>query len=306
MARFVLNRLLWGIPVLCAVVTITFGLIRLAPGGPFTEEKRYPPEALARLNRYYGLDRPLYEQYFRYVRGLLRGDLGPSLHYPDRTVNEIIAETFPVSLELGCYALLFALIFGLSSGILAALRPNSLGDHCVMGLAMLGICVPSFVLGPLLVLIFALGLHWCNATGWETTTDRILPAMTLGSTYAAYIARLTRAGMLEVLPQDYIRTARAKGLTELQVIIRHTLKPALFPVASFLGPATAGLITGSFVIETVFHIPGLGRMFVLAAFNRDYTLAMGLAVFYAAVMVFFNSLVDVVLVWLNPRLTLDT
>ncbi|MGQ9662726.1 MAG: ABC transporter permease [Kiritimatiellia bacterium] len=305
MLKFALRRVLWSIPVLLSVVTITFILIRLAPGGPFTEEKRYPPEALARLNQFYGLDQPIWVQYLRYLRGLVKGDLGPSLHYPDRTVGEIIAEGFPVSLELGTYALLFAFALGITSGVLASRHPQSFYDHAAMTTAMMGICIPSFVLGPLLVLVFALGLGWCNATGWERATDRILPTLTLGSAYAAYIARLTRAGMLEVLSHDFIRTARAKGLTEFQVVLRHALKPGLFPVVSFLGPAAAGLITGSFVVETLFHVPGLGRMFVVGAFNRDYTLVLGLAVFYAVITVFFNAMVDLVLVWLNPRLSLE-
>jgi oligopeptide transport system permease protein len=283
-------------------VTITFFLIRLAPGGPFTDERSYPAESIRQLNRYYGLDKPILVQYARYISGVvLRGDLGPSFKYPDRTVNEILAETFPVSLELGAYALLFALLLGLGAGIAAALRPNRAADHAVMGIAMTGICVPSFVLGPLLVLAFSLGLGWCNAAGWITAGDRILPAITLGAAYAAYISRLTRGSMLEVLPQDYIRTAQAKGVPALRVVTHHALRNALPPVVSFLGPATAGLITGSFVVETVFQIPGMGRMFVSAAFNRDYTLLLGLVVFYSLLIVAFNTLSDILLAWLDPR-----
>ncbi len=306
MSIFLLKRLLTMLPVLWATVTLTFLLIRLAPGGPFTAERRYPPQAIAQINRHYGLDRPLHVQYARYLGGLLRGDLGPSLKYPGRTVNGIIAETFPVSLELGVWALLVALLIGLTAGIAASLRPHTALDTVPMTLAMVGICIPSFVLGPLLVLIFALGLGWVNASGWSSPSDRILPAITLGAAYAAYIARLARAGMLDVLPQDFIRTARSKGLSEARVIGIHALKPGIFPVISFLGPAVAGLISGSFVTETIFNIPGLGRMFVTGAFNRDYTLVLGLVVFYSALVILFNTLVDVVLALLNPRVRLAT
>jgi len=302
MLKFLTHRLLTMIPVLWAAVTLTFILVRLAPGGPFTEEKQYPQQAIDQLNRHYGLDAPLITQYGRYMGNLLRGNLGPSLKYQNRSVNEIIAETFPVSLELGLWALIVALLLGLPAGIAASLRPNTPLDYIPMSLAMVGICVPAFVLGPLLVLAFALGLGWCNAAGWNIPSDRILPALTLGSAYAAYIARLARAGMLDVLPQDFIRTARAKGLSEARVIGSHALKPGIFPVISFLGPAVAGLITGSFVVETIFHIPGLGKMFVMGAFNRDYTLVLGLVVFYSALVIAFNTLVDVVLAILNPRL----
>ena len=302
MLRFVLRRFLWMLPVLWATITLTFLLIRLAPGGPFTEEKSYPADAIKQLNRHYGLDRPIYVQYAAYLGNVLRGDLGPSFKYPNRSVNEIIAETFPVSLELGLYALLVAIVVGLAAGISAALKPNSPLDYIPMSFSMVGICIPSFVLGPVLVLVFAIKLGWVGASGWNTIGDRILPAITLGSAYAAYIARLSRAGMLDVLPQDFIRTARAKGLTEARVVFFHALKPGLFPVVSFLGPAIAGLITGSFVVETIFHIPGLGKMFVTGAFNRDYTLVLGLVVFYSLLVVLFNTTVALVLAWINPRL----
>ncbi len=292
------------IPVLWATVTLSFLLVRLAPGGPFTNEKQYPPQAIEQINRHYGLDAPLYLQYVRYLGSLLRGDLGPSLKYTGRSVNDMIAETFPVSLELGCWALLVALVIGMAAGITAAMRPNTALDTVPMTLSMAGICIPAFVLGPLLVLVFALYAGQFNATGWYEPSDRVLPAITLGATYAAYIARLTRAGMLEVLPQDYIRTARAKGLTEWRVVGIHALKPGIFPVISFLGPAVAGLISGSFVTETIFDIPGMGKLFVAGAFNRDYTLVLGLVVFYSALVVLFNTLVDVLLAVLNPRLRL--
>ena len=301
MLRFLFKRVIEMIPVLFAAITLTFLLIRLAPGGPFTEERNYSPESIRQLNEHYGLNDPIAVQYVRYLGNVLRGDLGPSFKYPTRTVNQIIADTFPVSLELGGWALLFATALGLLAGIVASLRPNTALDHASMGFAMTGICIPSFVLGPLLVLGLCLGLPWFNAAGWETPGDRVLPALTLGAAYAAYIARLMRGSMLEVLTKDYIRTARAKGLSAWRVLTRHALLNALPPVVSFLGPAAAGLITGSFVVETVFHIPGMGRMFVAAAFNRDYSLILGLVVFYAVLVVVFNAIVDVLLAWLDPR-----
>jgi oligopeptide transport system permease protein len=304
MPRFVLRRLLESLPVLWAVVTITFFLIRLAPGGPFSDERSYPRESIEQLARHYGLDQPVGVQYGRFLVNLARGRLGPSFKYPNRTVNEIVAEAFPVSAELGAWALLFAIAIGVTAGVVAALRPNSGLDHAVMAGSLGGICVPSFVLASLLLLLFALRLGWVNASGWETAGDRILPAVTLGAAYAAYLARLSRAGMLEVLPRDFIRTARAKGLPESRVVLVHALKPGLLPVVSFLGPAAAGLLTGSFVVETVFQIPGLGRMFVAGALNRDYSLVLGLVAFYAVVLVAFNTLVDVCLAWLDPRIRL--
>ena len=306
MIKFIFKRLLELIPVLFISITLVFFMVRLAPGGPFTSEKSFSAEAIARLNEHYGLDQPIMVQYGNYLLNVLKGDLGPSFQYPSRTVNDIIAETFPVSLQLGALAMLFALCVGLTAGIIASLRPNTVQDHLPMGLAMTGICMPSFVLGPLLILIFGLRLRWFNASGWDLPIDRVLPVITLGAAYAAYIARLTRGSMLEILPSDYIRTARAKGLSETHVVVRHALKNALLPVVSFLGPATAGIITGSFVVETIFNIPGMGRMFVLGAFNRDYTLILGLVVFFALLVVLFNAFVDILLGLLNPRVRLDS
>jgi oligopeptide transport system permease protein len=302
MLRFILLRCLQALPVLWATVTLAFVLIRLAPGGPFMDERAYTAESIRQLNRHYGLDDPVHVQYFRYLGNLLKGDLGPSFKYVNRPVNRIIAECFPVSLQLGALALAFAVLLGIPAGVLAALRPHSAWDQATMACAMFGICVPSFVLGPLLAMFFALKLGWVNAAGWESWNDCILPAATLGAAYAAYLARLSRAGMLEVLPKDFIRTARAKGLSEAMVVIRHALRPGLLPVVSFLGPAAAGLVTGSFVVETLFHVPGLGGMFVGGAFNRDYSLVLGLVVFYAAIISLFNLLVDVALAALDPRI----
>ena len=306
MLRFIARRLLETIPVLFIILTATFFMIRFVPGGPFTSEKAVTPEVMRNLERAYDLDKPLWQQYVRYLRNVvLHGDLGPSFKYPNRTVNEIIADKLPVSLELGAEALAIALTFGLALGILAAVKSNTWIDYVCSSTAMTGICLPTFVLGPLLVLLFAIRLGWVNASGWYGPSDRILPCLTLGCVYAAYIARLTRGGMLEVLHQDYIRTARAKGAGEARVIFRHALRGGLLPVVSFLGPAIAGILTGSFVIETIFQIPGLGREFVNSAFNRDYTLVLGTVILYAALIIGMNLVVDVVQVWLNPKLKFE-
>ena len=302
MIRLIAVRALEMVPVLWVIVTIVFFVIRLAPGGPFDAERNVSPEILKNLNAYYHLDAPLYRQYFDYLGGLVHGDLGPSFKNASWSVNELAALGFPVSLELGIYALMVALGIGLTAGVVASMKPNTAQDHVPMSLAMLGICIPTFVLGPLLVLIFALWLGWLPVAGWEGPQHKILPSVALGAAYAAYIARLTRGGMLEVLSQDFIRTARAKGLSEARVVLRHALRGGLQPVVSFLGPAAAGLLTGSFVVETIFQIPGLGRFFVQAAFNRDYTMIMGMVLFYALFILSFNLAVDVIQAWLDPRL----
>ncbi|HIG26511.1 MAG TPA: ABC transporter permease subunit [Verrucomicrobiales bacterium] len=300
MIRYICKRLLEAIPVLLIVATLTFFLTRIAPGGPFDQERNLPPEIEKQLNQYYGFDQSLYKQYFDYLSKLIRGDLGPSFKYSGWTVNEIIAGALPVSAELGAYALLVAVGVGVSAGMCAALFPNRFGDHLPMAFAMMGICLPTFVLGPLLILVFSLTLGWFNASGWIYPEDRVLPALTLGFYYAAYIARLTRGGILEMMTQDFIRTARAKGAGEFRVLVCHAARGGLVPVISFMGPAMAGLVTGSFVVETIFQIPGLGQYFVNAAFNRDYTMVLGTVLFYATFIVFFNLVVDLVLVWLNP------
>ena len=302
MTKLIIRRLLEAIPVLLVIVTITFFMVRLAPGGPFDDEKSVSEEVQAQLDAYYHLDEPLRTQYFRYLGGLLKGDLGPSFKYSSRSVNEFIQLGFPVSLELGLYGLVVALVFGLLAGTMAAMRPNTLRDYVPMSFAMLGICVPNFVLGPLLVLVFGLWLGWLPVSGWDEPQDKILPALTLGAMYAAYIARLTRGGMLEILSNDFIRTARAKGLTERRILWRHALRGGIAPVVAYLGPMTAYLVSGSFVVETIFQIPGLGRFFIEAAFNRDYTLILGLVVFYATIIVLLNLVSDLAQVWLDPRL----
>jgi oligopeptide transport system permease protein len=303
MLIFILKRLLQAIPVLLLVVTVTFFMVRAAPGGPFDQERAVPPEVTKHLNQRYHLDDPLWKQYLDYLGNLLQGDFGPSFKYPSHTVNDLIAAGFPATLELSFYAISFALLLGLFAGILAALKTNSLQDYVPMSVAMIGICMPSFVLGPILLLVFGIWLQWLPVAGWgQISGDKILPSITLGSAYAAYIARIARGGMLEVLSQDYIRTARAKGLSTARIVIVHALRGGITPVVSFLGPAMAGLLAGSFVVETIFQIPGLGRFYVMAAFNRDYTMILGCTIFFAFLIILFNLLADIALVWLNPKL----
>ena len=303
MLRFIISRLLQAIPVIFIVITATFFLVRAAPGGPFDAEKVVLPEVKRALEAQYKLDLPLYEQYFAYLTDLAQGELGPSFKYQGRSVNEILFSGLPVTAELGFYALLIALIIGVTAGVLASLKPNTRQDYIPMSLAMIGICMPSFLLGPLLVLVFGIYLEWLPISGWGSIPgDKILPSITLGAAYAAYVARLSRAGMLEILSQDYIRTARAKGLPEWQVVSKHALRGGLIPVIAFLGPAFAGLLAGSFVVETIFQIPGLGRFYVQAAFNRDYTMILGTTVFLSTLIVLFNLISDVAAAWLNPRL----
>ncbi len=303
MWRFIGIRLLQAIPVILAVITVTFFLVRVAPGGPFSAEKAVLPEVKAALEAQYRLDLPLFQQYTAYLGDLAQGEFGPSFKYPGRSVNELIGAGLPVTAELGFYALLVAVIIGGLAGVIAALKPNTRQDYIPMTVAMIGICMPSFLLGPLLVLIFGIYLDWLPVSGWgDIPGDKILPAITLGSAYAAYIARLSRAGMLEVMSQDYIRTARAKGLPEWQVVVKHGLRGGLIPVVTFLGPAFAGLLAGSFVVETIFQIPGLGRFYVQAAFNRDYTMILGTTVFLSTLIVLFNLLSDILAAWMNPRL----
>ncbi len=302
MLRFIVNRLLQAIPVLFIIVTLTFFMARLAPGGPFSQERRVSERIMEQMNEQYGLNDPLLVQYVNYLDNVLQGDLGYSYKYAGRTVNEIIGESFPASAELGFWAFLVALLLGIPAGVLAAVNRNTLLDYLPMSGAMIGICLPTFVLGPLLALVFGLKLGWFSVSGWFMPSDRVLPAITLGLLYAAYIARLTRGGMLDVLSQDYIRTARAKGLSEFTVVVRHGLKGGLLPVVAYLGPAIAGLITGSFVVETLFQIPGLGRHFVNAALNRDYTLLLGVVVFYAVLIIILNLCADIIQALMNPRI----
>jgi len=305
MLRFIARRILEMIPVLLVIATLTFFLIRLTPGGPFDKEKATTPEIRAALEAHYGMNKPLFAQYLDYMKQLLRGDLGPSFKYANRSVNELIFDAFPASFELGCLALAIALVIGMTAGFIAAVRKNSALDYSAMSLAMTGICLPTFVLGPILVLVFAIHLKLFNAIGWDFPRDRVLPALTLGFFYAAYVARLTRGGMLEILSQDFIRTARAKGASMMQILFKHALRGGIAPVVSFLGPAAAGIVTGSFVVETIFQVPGLGRFFITSIFNRDYTLVVGTVLFYATLIIVFNLITDIAQVWLNPKLKFE-
>lgn len=304
MFKFIARRIVQSVLVLFVIITVTFFMVRFAPGDPFSAERKMPEHIKERLMDHYGLNDPLPVQYFNYLGGLLQGDLGPSFT-ETRSVNRILASTFPVSLELGAWALLIALGIGLPVGIVAALYRNTLADYVPMSLAMIGICLPTFVLGPVLALIFGVWLGWFNVSGWFTASDRVLPALTIGLVYAAVIARISRGGMLEILSQDFIRTAKAKGVPFPRIVVFHTLKGGLLPVLSFLGPALAGIISGSFVVETIFQIPGMGREFVSSAFDRDYTLVLGTVILYATLITVANLLVDVAQVILNPRLRFE-
>ncbi len=302
MLSIFIKRILISIPVLLTVASITFFLIKLAPGGPFDADKAVSPQVLKNLNEAYNLNASQWQQYLDYMSGAIRGDFGPSFRYPGRSVTEMITTGLPVTFELAIYSMLIALSIGIFSGVLAALKRNTFLDYVPMGIAMIGICVPTFLMGPLLVLIFGINFELLPVSGWgQLPGDKLLPSITLGFAYAAYIARLSRGGMLEILNQDFIRTARAKGLNETQVVTKHAMQGGLIPVVSFLGPAIAGLLAGSFVVETIFQIPGLGRFYVEAAFNRDYTMILGTTIFFSAMIVFFNLMSDLAALWLNPR-----
>lgn len=304
MLRFTLQRLLSAVPTLLVLISLAFLLIRVAPGGPFDAERRLPPEIEQRLRAAYHLDEPLPQQLGRYLWNLLQGDFGPSFQYRDRTVTELIGASFPVSLRLGALAMALALLLGVAAGTLAALRQNRFADHALMTAAMTGISIPNFVLAPLLVLMFAVWLRWLPAGGLGDGGLRylVLPVIALALPQVAYIARLTRGSMIEVLRSPFVRTARAQGLPMRTIILRHALRPALLPVLSYLGPALAAIVTGSVVVEQIFGVPGLGRFFVQGALNRDYTLVMGVVVFYGTLIVAMNFLVDVAYGWLDPRL----
>ncbi len=303
MLRYTLRRVLGAIPTLLILIALAFFMIRLAPGGPFDAERALLPEIEANLRATYHLDEPLPMQFARYLGGLVRGDFGPSFQYRDYTVTELIMTGFPVSLRIGLGAMVVALLFGVSVGSLAALRQNSRTDYTVMAMSMTGISIPNFVMAPILILIFAVYLGWLPAGGLGDGAIRnlILPVVSLALPQIAYIARLTRGSMIEVLRSPFIRTAKAQGLPQAKILLRHALKPALLPIVSYLGPATAAVITGSVVIEQIFGVPGLGRFFVQGALNRDYTLVMGVVVFYGVLIVFANLLVDLAYAWLDPK-----
>ncbi len=303
MLRYTLLRILGAIPTLLLVIALAFLMVHAAPGGPFADDRAVSPEVEANLRAAYHLDDPLPQQFLRYVAGLVRGDLGPSIRYPDRTVSELIGTAFPYSLQLGALAIALALLVGVGAGTLAALRQNSSLDRIVTGLSMTGISIPVFVVAPVLVLLFAVKLQWLPA-GWSGASGAgkyVLPVITLALPQLAYIARLTRASMIDVLGRDFIRTARAQGLGTATVVRVHALKPAMLPVLSYLGPAIAAILTGSVVVEEVFGIPGLGQFFVRGALNRDYTLVLGIVVFYASLIVALNLVVDILYGVIDPR-----
>jgi len=284
------------------VVTLTWGLIRIAPGNFYDSDKPLPPAIEANIKRKYGLDKPWYQQYGLMMSNIVRLDFGDSLKYQGQTVNEIIRRHLPYSATMGILAYLLALIVGLSAGIFAALKQNSLFDYGSMAVAMLGLSVPNFVLGPILVLAFALGLYWLPPARWGGISSLVLPVVTLAAIYAAYIARLTRAGMLEVLRSDYIRTARAKGLDEKTVLLKHALRGGIIPVVSFTGPALAALLAGTVVVERVFSIPGLGNIFIQSVLNRDEPLILGIVAFLSILVMIFNLVVDISYGFLDPRI----
>ena len=305
MLLYALKRFIGAWPTLLILIALAFFMIRAAPGGPFDSERNLPPEIEANLRAAYHLDEPLIAQFGRYLGGLARGDFGPSFQYKDFTVTELIASGFPVSLRLGGLAMLLAVVVGVAIGTLAALRHNGPADRIAMAVAMTGISIPNFVMAPLLILVFAIYLGWLPAGGLGegSPSHLVLPVIALALPQIAYISRLTRGSMIEVLNSPFIRTARAKGLPERKVVLGHALKPALLPVVSYLGPATAAVITGSVVIEQIFGVPGLGRYFVQGALNRDYTLVMGVVVFYGVLIIAFNFIVDLVYAWLDPRVS---
>ena len=303
MIQLIFKRLLTYIPVLLVVVIITFLMIHAAPGGPFDAERVASPEIIEKLNEAYDLDKPIHVQIYNYLFNALQGDFGPSFKYPGRSVSELIMSGLPTTIELAFYSILFALFLGVISGLVASLNPGKILDIIPMSISLLGICIPSIILGPILVLIFGIWYEVLPVYGWgDNPGDKILPTITLGTAYAAIFARLTRGGMLEILGQDFIRTARAKGLSELRIILVHALRGGILPVISFLGPAIAGLLAGSFVVETIFQINGVGRFYVQAAFNRDYMMILGTSILFTFMTLTFVLISDIIASFLNPTL----
>ena len=305
MFQYAIRRLFGTLPTLLLIIALAFFMMRLAPGGPFDKERKVTAEVEANLMAAYHLDEPLPMQFVRYLGNILRGDFGPSFQYKDFTVTELIWGGFPTSLKIGGMAILLAAMIGLTLGTLAALKQNSAIDYAVMALAMTGITIPNFVVAPVLTLVFGLWLSWLPVGGWGSWSQVILPTVALGLPQIAAIARLTRGSMIEVLRSNYVRTARAKGLPEHIAITRHAMRAAMVPVVSYMGPAVAGIITGSVIIEQIFSIPGIGRYFVQAALNRDYTLVMGVTIFYGLLIILFNLAVDLMYGLLDPRVRYD-
>ena len=304
MLKFIFKRLLEALPTLFILITFSFFLMRLAPGSPFTSERAYPPEVMANIEAKYHLNEPLQKQYFLYLENLFKGDFSPSFKYKDQSVNDLIASAFPVSLKLGMVAFAFAVVLGITAGTLAALNQNSRWDYILMSFSMLGVIMPSFVFAPVLVLIFAIYLGWLPAGGWNGGSAMyiILPVASLTIAYVAGIARIMRGSMIEVLHSNFIRTAKAKGLSTSRIILKHALRPALLPVITYLGPAFVGIITGSMVIESVFGLPGMGLLFVNGALNRDYSLVLSLTILVGTLTILFNAIVDILYAIIDPKI----
>ncbi|SQD80183.1 oligopeptide ABC transporter permease OppB [Moritella yayanosii] len=304
MFKFILKRILEAIPTMLVLITVSFFLMRFAPGSPFSSERTLPPQVMANINAKYGLDKPVLEQYLTYLTNVIQGDLGPSFKYKDFTVNELVASALPVSAKIGAFAFVFALIFGVFVGTIAALRQNTWLDYSIMSTAMIGVVLPSFVLAPGLIYLFSIDLGWFPAGGWLDGSFKymVLPVLGMSMLYVATFARITRGSMIETLNSNFIRTARSKGLSFPYIVMKHALKPAMLPVVSYMGPAFVGIITGSVVIETIFGLPGIGKLFVNAAFNRDYSLVMGITILIGFLFILFNAVVDILLAYIDPKI----
>ncbi|WP_017221111.1 oligopeptide ABC transporter permease OppB [Moritella dasanensis] len=304
MLKFILKRILEAIPTMLVLITVSFFLMRFAPGSPFSSEKTLPPQVMANINAKYGLDKPVLEQYVTYLTNVIQGDLGPSFKYKDFTVNELVASALPVSAKIGAFAFVFALVFGVFVGTIAALNQNTWLDYSIMSTAMIGVVLPSFVLAPALIYLFSIDLGWFPAGGWLDGSLKymVLPVLGMSMLYVATFARITRGSMIETMNSNFIRTARSKGLSFPYIVMKHALKPAMLPVVSYMGPAFVGIITGSVVIETIFGLPGIGKLFVNAAFNRDYSLVMGVTILIGFLFILFNAVVDILLAYVDPKI----
>ncbi|YCO04642.1 oligopeptide ABC transporter permease OppB [Vibrio sp. VNB-15] len=304
MLKFIAKRIFEAIPTMLVLITVSFFLMRFAPGNPFSSERPLPPEVMANIEAKYGLDKPVFEQYTTYLTNVLQGDFGPSFKYLDYTVNELISVALPVSAKVGFIAFIFTVILGVTIGTLAALKQNSWLDYTIMSTAMLGVVMPSFVLAPALIYLFSLHWNLFPAGGWHDGSWQylVLPVIAMSLLYVATFARITRGSMIETLNSNFIRTARAKGLSYRYIILKHALKPALLPVVSYMGPAFVGIITGSVVVETIFGLPGIGKLFVNAAFNRDYSLVMGVTILIGFLFILFNAIVDILLAMIDPKI----
>ena len=305
MTRYVFRRLGGAIIILWVIITVTFALMHAIPGGPFTSEKKLPPQVKASIEAKYHLDDPVWKQYGDYLGGVITGDLGPSYKYEGRSVNDIISDAFPISAQLGLLSLMVAVVGGIAAGAISAMRPNGIVDYAVTVLSTIGISVPTFIIGAVLVYVVGFELGWFPVALWRGPSYMVLPVLTLAAQPMAFIARLTRSGLLDVYQQEYIRTARAKGLGSWTILTSHALGNAILPVITYLGPLAASLLTGSFIVETIFAIPGLGQYFVTSIYNRDYTVILGITIFYSALVVFLNILVDMIYPLIDPRVTTE-